>query len=499
MLTVLALLYAILLGGSAFAADITVSPPVFSPNGDSVNDTATIIARVPQDAELTVEVLDSFGSVVAVPALHLKPDRGRVDLTWDGLRGGKSLPDGTYRVQAVFKGKQDSELTTEVKINNVHKWPPISYKARPLFPIGVWFEGAPGAADYPDDAKGARKYYDRCFADLKAHGFNCAAVPNCPEHLWDAILQSAQKHGFKIVLEIGPLVSLVSSPEPLTEGEVYEVVQRVVDRIGKYDSLLRYQIRDEPPPQLVPNWLLVQRILAAVDPRRPAFSCFCGPDSLANVAGQAPLSEAVFDIYPHHPGTPPRSLGSFLPALDAFTSAAKDNTKWAVLQSFAKPDAWRYPSAEELRAVTYLSLAAGAKGVFYFIYQTMPKHPEKLEGLVYPDGKPTAMYGPAAELAKELGRLSPLLLSLKPAEPVEVEGDARVGSFTDAKGRRVLIVASTRPDAAVTAKLKVSGSWKDALSGERFVAGDGALVVVLRAGSGRILVGRALKTGSSTS
>ena len=361
----------------------------------------------------------------------------------------------------------------------------------PFFPIGAWFEGKPDWGGYPEDSAGAKAYYDRCFADLAAHGFNTATVPNCPEELWETLLQSAREHHIKIVLEIPPLAELISQPGPLGEAEVRTAVEQVVKKIGRYDSLLRYQIRDEPPPEMMANWLLVRRVLAAVDPTRGAFSCFNDANSLARAVASGGLAEVVFDIYPHGAATPPQSLGGFLPSLDAFQSAANGVTMWAVLQSFAKPGAWRYPSPEELRAVTYLSLAAGSKGVFYFIYQVLPEHPERLEGLVEPDGKPTPMYAPATALAHELGRLSPLLLSLKrAAAPSRIEGDARVGSFVDGNRRRVLIVASVRPDQAIDVKIRLrsAAAWKDQLTGEILTPQDGVLTVPLTPGAGRVLV-----------
>jgi hypothetical protein len=312
-------------------------------------------------------------------------------------------------------------------------------------------------------------------------------VPNCPEHLWEPLLQSAQEHGIKIALEVGPLVRLVGQEEALNEFQVRDAAQAVYDGIGKYDSLLRYQIRDEPPRELVDNWLLVRRILAAIDPKRPAFSCFCHPDSLALVTDRAPLTEAVVDIYPHHAGTPPQTLGGFLPALETFRTSIRGNEWWAVLQAFGvpQPNSWRYPSAEELNAVTYLSLAAGAKGVFYFIYQYMPEY---LWGMVAADGTPQPVYAPASQLARELQTLAPLLQTLKAADPPEtVEGDARAGSFLAGDGRRVLIVASTRPDAPITASVSVQGVWTDALTDERFAAEDGMLSIPLGLGRGRVL------------
>jgi len=252
-------------------------------------------------------------------------------------------------------------------------------------------------------------------------------------------------------------------------------------------------VRDEPGPALVSNWLLVQRILAAVDPTRPAFSCFNSRDSLVEVVDSTKLSEAVFDIYPIGAGARAQSLGGFVAALDAFTDAAERNILWPVLQAFAKPSAWRYPTPEELRAMTYLSLAAGARGVFYFLYQTMPNHPEKLEGLIDPQGAPTPMYDAASTLAKDIRQLSPLLMSLKPAASRSApQGDLRVGNFIDAAGRPVLIVASTRPDAPVTARFKVDSdsAWRDEVTGESLTPRDSVLEVSLVPGGGRVLVRR---------
>ena len=472
------------------SGSIELSFATFSPNGDGVRDVAEIVLHAPRDTKLTVEVAAATGERVATLANELAPERRRVDLSWDGRAEGKVLPDGEYAVKARFEGAETVSAEARLVIDTSHKWPAVEYDIEPFFPIGVWFEGAPGLSGCPADPAGARKYYDRCFADLAAHGFNAAAVPNCPEALWEPLLQSAEEHGIKIVLEVGPLVGLVSQEAPADEGAAYEKARYVYDKIGKYDSLLRYQIRDEPPPEMVPNWLLARRIMAALDPQRPVFSCFCHPPSLARVTDRVALPEAVVDIYPHRGGTPPQSLGGFLGAFETFEASAKKNPMWLVLQAFAVPNpkSWRYPSAEELRAVTYLSLAGGAKGIFYFIYQYMPEY---LWGMVDIEGRPRPIYEPCSTLAKELQKLAPLILSLRPAKPPPAaEGDVRVGSFVGEGERPVLIVASTRPDAEVTARVAIEGKWGDAISGETFAAADGTLIVPLAAGAGRVLVRR---------
>ncbi len=472
------------------APKLVVRPVAISPNGDGVNDTIQVLARGPRGCRTTVTLLDGNSRLLATLASDRPLDGGRWRMSWDGRVRGRRLPDGSYTLQASFAGEKTGTSTVAVTVDASHRWPPVRYRSKPFFPIGVWFEGAPSYAGHPADPAGAKAYYDRAFSDLKAHGFNCAAVPNCPESLWETLLQSAQEHDFGIILEVAPLVALVSRREELTEAEVYTAVKSVVDRIGKYRSLLRYQVRDEPPLDAIPNWVLVQRILAAVDPSRPAFSCFCWYESLGRLTQETTVSEVVFDIYPHRQGNPPPSMGSFVPTLAAFKAASRGNRMWAVLQAFGishAPNSWRYPTPEELRAQTYLSLAAGCQGVFYFIYSHMPGY---LDGMVAADGTPTAMYEPTWRLAQEVGKLAPLLQDLRPAgEGPAVEGEALAGSFRTPAGGLVVIVASTQPGRDVTARVTVpDGNYRDALSGEAFRAWGGKMRVPLSPGHGRVLV-----------
>lgn len=469
---------------------VLIQPGTISPNGDGVNDVASIVIRGPRDCRVTGSLLDRKGRKLATLLDDQPLEQGRQVMTFDGRVEGKTLSDERYVLQCAFSGSQTVTRSSSLRVSTRHCWPAIRYTNKPFFPIGVWLEGSPGYAGYPSEPAGARQYYDRVFADLHAHGLNAAAVPNCPEALWETLLQSAQRHQIKIALEVGPLVALVSREGDLSEREVYATVRRVVDKIGKYPSLMRYQVRDEPAPGMIPNWILVQRVLAAVDPARPAFSCFCQPESLSAVSSQTPLSEAVFDIYPLNQATPLQTIGGFVPAFNVFSKAAGANPKWAVIQAFGVSHAkgsWRYPTPEELRAETYLSLAGGAQGIFFFIYSHIPGY---LDGMVASDGTTTPMYAPTMALAGELHRLAPLLLRLKPdAREVTVKGEAIAGGFMDGRSQ-VLIVASTKPSAeqTVTITLPSTGRYRDALTGESFAAQASELSVSLAAGGGRVLL-----------
>ncbi len=489
--------------GTVWFDNLTASPAeprmslgaeTISPNADGVCDATDIVLTGPPGSSVSLQVLGPDGALVDQPLADSPTPGCSRPVRWDGRKNGASLPAGIYTLRALF-GDPEEELREEVRVVSRDPWPPIRYETEPFFPIGVWFEGAPSMSGCPSDPAGAKGYFDLCFADMRTHGFNAAAVPNCPTHLWETLLQSAGEHGIRICLEIGPLAALVSGAETPTEEEVLATARPIVERLSKYPALLRYQIRDEPPAAMIPNWIMVQRVLAALDPKHPSFSCFCQPDSLAVMVESTVVSETVFDVYPFRGSTPEQTLGGFVPTFDLFKGGVQGKPMWAVLQSFGVPNrvSWRYPTPEELRATTYLSLSEGAKGIFYFIYQYMPKY---LHGLVEVKDdalEPRPLYAPTTKLASELGKLAPLMLSLRPAdETVQAKGSVRVGHFRDGLGKRVLIVASTDPGKDVSARVSVAGEtvWRNAITGETVTAQDGVIELTLAGGNGAVLVGQ---------
>ena len=59
--------------------------------------------------------------------------------------------------------------------------------------------------------------------------------------------------------------------------------------------------------------------------------------------------------------------------------------------------------------MTYLALTYGSKGIFYFMYQSLPEG----IGLVYKDGKLTLKYFEVKKINSEIKTLSSILLDLK--------------------------------------------------------------------------------------
>src|SRR5690242_14918133 len=82
----------------------------------------------------------------------------------------------------------------------------LAAEGKPFFPLGVWYEGGVGNVRdnvLPTDPKEAAAVYDKNFADIAAHGVNVFVIPNSPPEHHQFVLDTAQKHNLKVILELG--------------------------------------------------------------------------------------------------------------------------------------------------------------------------------------------------------------------------------------------------------------------------------------------------------
>lgn len=168
----------------------------------------------------------------------------------------------------------------------------------------------------------------------------------------------------------------------------------------------------------------------------------------------------MLDWYP----VPHRALDSVADQLDAARAAAPAGKPlWMVVQAFDwreepqrnpdKPRVGRFPEAEEIRFMTYLSVMHGAEGIFFF-------------RLRHPDGRlltdEPELWNRVAKTARELAALAPVWVGGKPAPlpfPSDPDGpEARCWSYG---GRRYVVLAnrSAEVPAAVAASV-LGGTWR---------------------------------------
>src|SRR5439155_1984432 len=94
-----------------------LTPTVFSPNGDGVDDAVELAFALAAPAEGRVEILQN-GAVVATPLPQSALEAGSHTADWNGAFDGRYPPDGSYLVALTFRGAAgDVAITTPLTID----------------------------------------------------------------------------------------------------------------------------------------------------------------------------------------------------------------------------------------------------------------------------------------------------------------------------------------------------------------------------------------------
>jgi len=342
----------------------------------------------------------------------------------------------------------------------------------PDFPLGVWYEGGAGAFRddlIPKDAAQAAPVYLKHFRDLAAHGINCAVVPNTPPAHHQALLDAAHTAGVKLIIETngdgGDLGAMIRGGKPVTEAAVNAALTRDLRPVMDHPALWRVQLLDEPPPGTFPRYAQVAAEMKRYNKHLKPFTCLIGADAFDDFLSATHGDVAAFDRYPIHVDTP---LGNIAALRDFEQTAAKAGVAasrhgaaaWAVIQVHAITGIHRFPTPGEIRCMSYLALASGCKGLFWFLYQTEYWNKAKgdmMSGLIDTNDRGDARWADIGRFTEEISDLTPVLLKL---EPVETKPDERETASThilrDRKGRTYAFTVNLNTEAAAVVTTKVS-------------------------------------------
>jgi len=439
-----------------------MSPETITPNNDGVKDEAVFTFRYAPGYRGAVEtaIVGPDGVIVKQFAA---PRKTEGSFSWDGrYETGGAVAPGGYRVETIAQSRGHETVDSRtVTVRRQLPWVEPENKMKDYFPIGVWYDGRveginvpDGCTNVPAGLDNAEQYYKKTFKDIRRRGLEVVVIPNTPPDYRDTLLNAADRTGVRIVLELaeiawpefGDTLALRHLEMLDDEVELGEALRGLLAPIKRHRSLLAYQLVDEPPPDLFGRWHLVNRILGAIDPEHPSFSALCREDALPRV-GELATHMIVFDRYPlaKHMQPGDYDFRQFIALLDKLQAAAAENGVpfWMVIQAFEAPAGARYPTPEELRLMTYLSVAHNAKGLFYFLYNSKTQT-ERLQGLVDTSLEPLPVYDTVEALARELVKLRGRLLKLTPIDnTTEVEHDmADVQMFADPAGMKYLFLSN---------------------------------------------------------
>ena len=347
-----------------------------------------------------------------------------------------------------------------------------SVRADDFFPLGLWYEGGVGDARdnvLPADPATAAPIYEKNFADIAAHGINLIVVPNSPPEHHKLVLDTAEKHHLKVILELGldggALGHMIRGDRAMDDHVIAETLQNVLAPIKDHPALLRVQLLDEPPGDAFARYGHVAESVRKFNPRTLPFCCLTG-DSNGDAFLAASKSDVIaFDMYPLAPGAKEgdaKPLKDFATYADRFAGCATkhdDARSWAVIQCHAITGGLRFPTPAEVRCMTYSSLATGNKGVFWFLYQSERVGPAMMDGLVDRQFKARPLWDEVGKLAKELAPVAAILAKLKP-DAINLESTADLArAFSDGGGNTYVIAVNFDTLHAKQITLKLPGDY----------------------------------------
>jgi hypothetical protein len=315
--------------------------------------------------------------------------------------------------------------------------PVLRAKEPPFFPLGLWYEGGVGDARdnvLPRDLGEAAKVYERDFADIEAHGINVITIPNSPPEHHRLVLDTAQKHNLRVILELGldggPLGHMIRGQRPMEDSAIQAELDKVVTPIKHHPALLRVQLLDEPPNEAFGRYGKIADAVKKFDPKIPPFCCLTGGSDGDKFLAESKSDVVAFDMYPLGPTVKegdPKPMKDFAMYAQRFADWAEQHeaSSWAVVQCHDITGQLRLPTAGELRCMTYASLATGNRGVFWFLYQSEHVDQALMGGLVDRDFKPRPLWDEVGKLAKDLAPLSKLLIALKPDRRTQASAGPR--------------------------------------------------------------------------
>jgi hypothetical protein len=353
---------------------------------------------------LALEVLDATGKVVAVRNREPSGAETRLRLTLPaGLRPGR------YTVRVSLDDRRSSK--------------PLGAKAEPI----VLLDRAPQARVYIDDHNrliadgkpflplgcywGAGDMKDDLLATFADSAFSCLMPYGNPTR---EQMDLARKHGLRVLYSIkdsyfgAACVADIKSEageRPWTDG--------VMRRFRDHPALLGWYLNDELGLEYLDRLTAHQEWAHELDPNHPTWVVLY---QYGQIREYAPSFDAVgTDPYPipEHP----RRASEWARA--TVEGVARSRPVWMVPQimswkCYDPKGSGRTPTLEEMRSMAWQCLCEGANGLVFYSFFDIRRDPDTPFDVQWPRVK---------QVAAEVARWAPVLLSVERPEPGSAAGD----------------------------------------------------------------------------
>jgi len=380
------------------------------------------VSRERRDPVLPVEVtlyadLDRFGDA----SLQVEAAALDGEVAWSetlaetaervlSLAPEERLPDGKYRWSArLMRG--DEELT-----GFEGTW---WYVPAPEY---ITEDGTTLINGEPFFARGLYHVEPEDYEMVAAHGFNVVQA-----HADN--VEAAQAAGLKT----GVALYWGSSPG---SDEWKAKVDRLIDN----ESIFAWWIQDEPDGRRLSTDLLADcyMYIREKDPNRPAYTCLCVPGTYETYGPQTDI--VSIDVYPI--GRSP--ITQIANTLEHAQDVIPQNTQYFIGQIWSWPNT-RLVEPEEHRAMTYLALAHGARGLFWYSFRD--------PNWYIPDDNP-AVWSEMKTVNDELIELEPALLTPNIGEATF--NDGAIHACAKRVGDSLFVIAVNPTEEPVSGQIALS-------------------------------------------
>jgi len=433
---------------SVWVDDVTLSwhtamPDVFSPNNDGIYDTTKIIYSVSQPSTITLTINQPSGPAVKVLEYNVPKNKSVNEITWDGTDEHNNIvPDGNYVYKIGMRSESSQELIMqgELEINTtIHYSSATVNQFTDFFPRGVWIYSG-GTFETLN--------YNNVFKDLKEHNINAVLLNWIPESRYIDALTAGEVYGIRCILHAIRLNELIEEYLPyqaLPEEILRQEVEYLKNHYSGYNSLLGYYIIDEPDDKFLPNVFLVNTVMNDIDPAHPGFSAIQHRDNLLDVFEATRPAVLLFYHYPLPISSRarPDDFDTFIQDIESISQRAESQGLpfWLIVMGYAPTRLHGLPTPEELRCQTFLAIAYGVKGLFYFMYQSSAG----VVGLMDYELNPTERYEALGKLFGELKSMESLFLKWKRTTTPRATSSlacCEVQTFIDDVGTNYVVVVN---------------------------------------------------------
>lgn len=363
--------------GSAWFAgwDLREAPPepwsvtlLDPPFRGAIDDVKTIRfdVRLPANAALTGTVQCKLGDVCETHPANMT--KLSLSLAVRGVHIGKNPFMVEWRdANGALLGSHSEPLTYKEGKSRAmgFKGGALLLGGRPFFPIGIYDSQGWVAGQTP-----AR------LQEIAACGFNCVlpygiltgTVADVRQYL-----DAAQAAGLKVIFSLKDLYewSAYKPAEFDRWTTLPGILCGVVTTFRTHPALLAWYVNDEGGPEKYDSLKANYDTVTLLDPDHPCIAVSNQPESLYHFVRTTDVMGV--DPYPV-PGSPLTLVSDWV-----IKAEATNRPVWSAIQVFNKSDyqpgtTFRGPSAEEMRAMTFLAVAAGADGLLMYSYYNLKQH-----------------------------------------------------------------------------------------------------------------------------